>query len=699
MTDTEKTATLRYENQELGNSNQKETKDENRKPENLIIVKKFLNAWESSPRGWHVIFLISCVIGVLIDPLFLYIPIINEDDKCLRRDESMKNIALILRSTTDFAYILNIIVRFLSASKKAKDHKLSIWKGFPWLHLLTDILAILPFPQVVVVIFFSKMAESLTSRKFLNILLLSQYVPRILRIYISAKELGRNLDSLTRRLWVKGAFNFFLYIIAGHVFGAFWYFYSIFRETAYWHHACNSQNGCDSDSSFHCQSNSISTKNLTYFNQFCPVNPPNSTVFDFGIFVKAIESGTLGTTNFPRKFSKCFWWGLRNLSSLGSNLETSSNIWENLFAVLISMLGLLLFLYLIGNLQTYLQLESTKAEKARRKLIAIEPEIKSNLSNHGLPNNKVDVIMRYIGGIIRKDKELDVNPLISLLDEVEGNKDHEQRERVAEFVIKTVNAKKLEKNTTYRWTELSKWISDNGIPDDNRKQEIMQYMRVRLHEGKDVDVVNILGVLPHSLVKFVRKHLCLDTLKKVPMVKNKYGVGCEIICNYLKPVTYSENTYIIKKGEPLDMMLFITQGIVWSFNETSMECLQKDDYFGKELLEWVLENSKSCFTSFTSFPISTKKVKAHTKVEAFALKAANLVQVLNDFEWIFSLDDEGIQNLLATRVQRWWMHRQTNKRSPREIGGVHTPSISRGLHLVFKKGGLLSQAMMENKSN
>ncbi|KAL5568105.1 hypothetical protein UlMin_024680 [Ulmus minor] len=629
MTDTEKTATLRDENLESGNSNQKKTKDESRKPENSIIVKKFLNAWESSPRGWQVIFLISCVIGVLIDPLFLYIPIINEDHKCLRRDEKMKNIALILRSTTDFFYILHIIVQLQSALKMAKQLKSSLWKGFPWWYLLTDILAILPLPQVVVVVFFSKMAgsKSPTSRKFLNILLLAQYVPRILRIYLSAKQLGKNLDSLTRRLWVKGAFNFFLYIIAGHVFGAFWYFYSIFRETACWHHAvhaCNSKNECHSDSSFYCQSNSSSTKNLTYFNQFCPVNPTNSTVFDFGIFVKAIESGTLGTTNFPRKFFKCFWWGLRNLSSLGSNLETSSSIWENLFAVLISMLGLLLFLYLIGNLQTYLQLASTKAEEARRKLIVIEPEIRSNLSNHGLPNNKVDVIIKYIRRITRKGKELDANHLFSLLGEVQGNKDHEQqRERVAEFVTKTVNAKKLEKNTTYKSTELYKWISDNGIPN-NMKKEFMQHMRLRLQEGKDVDVVNILGVLPHQLVQFVRKHLCLETLKKVPTIKTGYI----IICNYLKPVTYSENTYIIRKGEPLDMI----------FNETSMEkCLQKGDYFGEELLDWKLKDSKS---DFTTFPISTKNVKTHTKVEAFALKAANLDQVFKEI------------NVCATRLQQ-----------------------------------------------
>ncbi|KAK7853831.1 cyclic nucleotide-gated ion channel 1 [Quercus suber] len=40
------------------------------------------------------------------------------------------------------------------------------------------------------------------------------------------------------------------------------------------------------------------------------------------------------------------------ISSVGQNLQTSTYIWETLFAVLISICGLLLFLYFIGNLQT-----------------------------------------------------------------------------------------------------------------------------------------------------------------------------------------------------------------------------------------------------------------------------------------------------------------------------------------------------------
>lgn len=95
------------------------------------------------------------------------------------------------------------------------------------------------------------------------------------------------------------------------MFGALWYFYAIFRETACWHHACKSYTGCV-PSNFDCRRNPP-MKNLTYLNEFCPVDPPEKAVFDFGMFADAIESRILRKTNFLRKFSRSFWWGLRNL--------------------------------------------------------------------------------------------------------------------------------------------------------------------------------------------------------------------------------------------------------------------------------------------------------------------------------------------------------------------------------------------------
>lgn len=43
-------------------------------------------------------------------------------------------------------------------------------------------------------------------------------------------------------------------------------------------------------------------------------------------------------------------------SSLGQNLQTSTYIWENLFAILIAIAGLVLFAFLIGNMQVGLNI-------------------------------------------------------------------------------------------------------------------------------------------------------------------------------------------------------------------------------------------------------------------------------------------------------------------------------------------------------
>lgn len=88
------------------------------------------------------------MIGVSIDPLFLYIPIINEENKCLAMDEHIEQAALVLRTVTDLAYVVHIIFRLRTALTMAKELGLSIYTGLPWSYLLIDILAILPLPQV-----------------------------------------------------------------------------------------------------------------------------------------------------------------------------------------------------------------------------------------------------------------------------------------------------------------------------------------------------------------------------------------------------------------------------------------------------------------------------------------------------------------------------------------------------------------------
>ena len=75
----------------------------------------------------------------------------------------------------------------------------------------------------------------------------------------------------------------------------------------------------------------------------------------------------------------------------------------------------------------------------------------------------------------------------------------------------------------------------------------------------------------------------------------------QMICDYLKPVYYNEQSYIVWEGEPLDAMLFITQGVVWNFITTSngegivtskAQCIEKGNFFGQELLDWGFSKQK-----------------------------------------------------------------------------------------------------------
>ncbi|XP_065634439.1 cyclic nucleotide-gated ion channel 1 [Quercus suber] len=270
---------------------------------------------------WNKIFVVLCVIAVSLDPLFFYIPVTSEDNKCVRLDKKLRTTAIVLRSISDIIHIVHMILQFRTgfideASQKlgkpllVKDAR-TIARRYFWPYFLIDILVILPIPQVVVsVIFSARGAKYLNTRKLMNFILLFQYVPRVLRIYLSWRELMKSARKFAKTpAWVKGLFNFFLYVLASHVLGAFWYFFSIQREMACWDIACENHPRCV-HSSLNCDH---SLGNYTFLNDFCPIKTPNTTLFDFGIYLEALQSGVAESTDFPQKFIQCFWWGLQNL--------------------------------------------------------------------------------------------------------------------------------------------------------------------------------------------------------------------------------------------------------------------------------------------------------------------------------------------------------------------------------------------------
>jgi cyclic nucleotide gated channel len=104
-------------------------------------------------------FVVSCVIAVIGDPLFFYLFVINEDDKCITLDRRLKITAFCLRSVFDMVSLANIILelfcpyidkdasRISGRTEFVKDGP-KIRNRYMRSYFLIDFFAILPIPQV-----------------------------------------------------------------------------------------------------------------------------------------------------------------------------------------------------------------------------------------------------------------------------------------------------------------------------------------------------------------------------------------------------------------------------------------------------------------------------------------------------------------------------------------------------------------------
>ncbi|RDX82132.1 Cyclic nucleotide-gated ion channel 1, partial [Mucuna pruriens] len=528
--------------------------------------KKILDPQGPFLQKWNKIFVLLCVIAVSLDPLFFYVPVIDDEKKCLSLDSKMEITATVLRSFSDVFYILHMIFQFrtgfIAPSSRVfgrgvlVEDSWAIARRYLSSYFLIDILAVLPLPQVVILVIIPKMSgfKSLNTKNLLKFVVFFQYVPRLLRIVPLYKEVTRTSGILTETAWAGAAFNLFLYMLASHVVGAFWYLFSIERETTCWQEACQSNTVCNKADMYCNDYWGGLSKISTFLNASCPIQNEDKKLFDFGMFLDALQSGVVESRDFPQKFFYCFWWGLKNLSSLGQNLATSTDVWEICFAVFISVSGLVLFSFLIGNMQTYLQSTTTRLEEMRVK---------------------------------RRDAE--------------------------------------------------QWMSHRLLPDGLRER-IRRYEQYRWQETRGVDEDNLIRNLPKDLRRDIKRHLCLALLMRVPMFEKMDEQLLDAMCDRLKPVLYTEESYIVREGDPVDEMLFIMRGKLLTMTTNggrtgffNSEYLKAGDFCGEELLTWALDPHSS-----SNLPISTRTVQTLTEVEAFALKADDLKFVASQFRRLHS---------------------------------------------------------------
>lgn len=366
--------------------------------------KKVFDPQGSFLQQWNKIILVLCVIAVSLDPLFFYIPVIDADKVCLTLDQKLEIIACVLRTFFDIFYVLHIVFQFrtgyIAPSSRVFgrgeliEDASKIRRRYLRTYFVLDFLAVLPLPQMVVILIIpnEKGSVSLIAKEWLKYVIFLQYIPRLYRIYPLYGEVTRTSGVITETAWAGAVLNLFIYMLASNVVGSFWYLFSIEREDKCWRDACKLR-GVDVKT-LYCGEDRGGDK--AFLNTSCPFNQQdgnsNSTLFDFGIFLDALQSHIVESgVSFPEKFFYCFWWGLRNLSSLGQNLKTSTFVWEIIFAVFISIFGLVLFALLIGNMQKYLQSTTVRVEEMRVK----RRDAERWMSHRLLPDHLRDRIRRY----------------------------------------------------------------------------------------------------------------------------------------------------------------------------------------------------------------------------------------------------------------------------------------------------------------
>ncbi|KAF5445693.1 hypothetical protein F2P56_034728 [Juglans regia] len=545
-------------------------------PEDLkVSEKKIFDPQDKFLLFWNRLSVISCILAVSVDPLFYYLPVVNQSSDCMGIDRKLAITVTTLRTIVDAFHLIRMALQFRTAYIAPSSRVFGrgelvidpaqIARRYLRQYFIVDFLSVLPLPQIVVWRFLQRSdgSDVMATKQALFFIVLLQYVPRFLRILPLTSELKRTAGVFVETAWAGAAYYLLLYMLASHIVGAFWYLLAIERIDACWQDACSGDETCKG--SLYCSKQTLGQSLWhSQLNSSCFVG--DDSQFDYGIFENAYK--VVSSMKFVSKYCYCLWWGLQNLSTLGQGLQTSTYPGEVIFSIALAILGLILFALLIGNMQTYLQSLTIRLEEMRVK---------------------------------RRDSE--------------------------------------------------QWMHHRLLPQELRER-VRRYDQYKWLETRGVDEETLVQSLPKDLRRDIKRHLCLALVRRVPLFENMDERLLDAICERLKPCLFTESTYIVREGDPVDEMLFIIRGRLESVTTDggrsgffNRSFLKEGDFCGEELLTWALDPK-----SGSNLPSSTRTVKAITEVEAFALIAEELKFVASQFRRLHSRQ---VQHTFRFYSQQW----------------------------------------------
>ncbi|KAI7735719.1 hypothetical protein M8C21_010883, partial [Ambrosia artemisiifolia] len=304
-----------------------------------VSEKKIIDPQDKNLLIWNKFLVLSCILAVYVDPLFFYIPVYHSNERCLKIHKSLAHYITTVRTIVDLFYLIRIGLQFRTAYIAPSSRVFGrgelvidpaqIARRYMQRYFVVDLLSVLPLPQIVVWRFLHESHGSgvLATKNVLFWIVIVQYIPRSIRILPLFSELKKTVGVITETAWAGAAYYLVWFVLAGHIFGAFWYLLAVERKSSCWEQACIKAKKCEIDYLYCGYEETDSYKawmnvSKATLDERCVENEAYGE-FDYGIYLAAVQSKVDSSEKFISKYFYCLWWGLRNLSTLGQGLETS----------------------------------------------------------------------------------------------------------------------------------------------------------------------------------------------------------------------------------------------------------------------------------------------------------------------------------------------------------------------------------------
>ncbi|KZV33296.1 cyclic nucleotide-gated ion channel 2-like [Dorcoceras hygrometricum] len=186
-----------------------------------------------------------------------------------------------------------------------------------------------------------------------------------------------------------------------------------------------------------------------------------------------------------------------------------------------------------------------------------------------------------------------------------------------------------------RCRDMEWWMKRRQLPPLLR-QRVRRYERQRWTAMDGDDEMDLITYLPDGLRRDIKRFLCLDLVKKVPLFDSLDDLILDNICDRVKPLVFSKDEKIIREGDPVQRMVFIVRGRVRSSQNLSRgmvatSLLEPGGFFGDELLHWCLRRP-----FMDRLPASSSTFTCIESAEAFALHSNDLRYITDHFRYKFA---------------------------------------------------------------